>query len=496
MFRTLYGKLIGTLLVILAIFCLFHVWLTVATTRSHLQAVDQSLNQDLALTIIAENWIREDGSLEVGDPVSLFDSVMAINPGIEIYLLDRGGEILGYSAPPGTVKRMRVALEPIKAFLSELERFPVLGQDPRDAGGHKVFSAAPLTLRDGREGYVYVVLGGQAYESVAAMFKASFALQLTIGLMIGMLLLLSGAGLLSFNFLTRRLRRLAQAMARFRDSDFRQPVTIDGWRRCRAGDEIDQVTEIFDGMSRRIITQVKAIEAAEESRRDLVMGMSHDLRTPLATLQGYIDTLLIKDASLDPDERRRYLDSAMTFSQRLSEMTAQLFELVRLDALDVPLQMVPFALNELVMDLRQKFGPEAEQRSITLTAEAPKNAPLVVGDIGLLERLLENLIENAFKFTDDGGRVTLSLLLEADRAVVRVADDGCGISETNLPQVFDRYFQAASHGHQEPCGTGLGLAIARKIALLHGGTLGVESELGQGSVFTLTLPLTGEAPRS
>jgi signal transduction histidine kinase len=276
-------------------------------------------------------------------------------------------------------------------------------------------------------------------------------------------------------------------MEAFRRSDFRQPVEVPAALRRDSGDEIDRLGVTFDRMVRRIVDQIGQIQHADASRRELIANVSHDLRTPLASLQGAIETLLIKGAELSEAEKRRYLDLALKNCKGLGHSTVELFELATLESHDRPLCVEPFSIAELVQDVAQKFRPEAERRRLTLETDAPANLPFVSADIGLIERVFENLIENAMKYTPAGGTIRLSLVSDRERAVARVADTGRGIPAEDLPRVFDRSYRVDRERGDAPEGAGLGLAIAKRILELHGSSIGVESAVGAGTTFSFDL---------
>ena len=489
MIRTLYGKLAVLLLSLLTLAGLFYVVLAMLTSRAYVQEVNQRLNRTLAEQIVAHEELMVGSTVNESALKGLFDSLMVINPSIEVYLVDRDGRILAFSAPPGQVVRERISMQPVRAFLDGVPALPILGDDPRDGAGRKVFSAAPIPGTDGAEGYLYVVLGGTAYETVAEMFQASYILRLGVGVAIAGLLVTLVIGVISFNWLTRRLRRLTGAVEHFQRSDFQVAPRMAEPTRRAGGDEIDQLGQAFGQMSERIRLQIDELEQGDAARRELVANISHDLRTPMAALQGYLETLQIKDGVLSEAERRQYLGLAIEHGERLGRLIDELFELARLENRDTDLSFEPFSLAELVQDVSQKYVLAAEQRALRLETAIPSDAPYVSGDIGLIERVLENLIENALKYTPEGGSIQLSLIPGAGQVSAQVRDSGGGIPEIELPHIFERSYRIARHDAEAPDGAGLGLAIARRIVQLHGGTIGVESKPGNGTAFTFSLPL-------
>ncbi|MDH3242017.1 MAG: HAMP domain-containing histidine kinase [Alphaproteobacteria bacterium] len=488
MLRSLHAKLALALLGLLGLVGLAYVILTVTTTRFHIQEVTQSLNRSLAADLARSQPLIKSGTVDKAALKRVFDMLMVVNPAIEVYLLGADGKLIAYSAPPEKIKRGRVALGPVRDFLAPGAKLPIRGDDPRSGSERKIFSAAPITEGGRLQGYLYVVLGGESYQSVAGMLETSWIMRLGGGVAAASLALIAVLGVLLFAWLTRRLRRLTARMESFRSNDPARPLTSGAAAPGRAADEIDTLALTFDAMARRIDEQVAALEEANTLRQELIANISHDLRTPLASLQGAIETLQMKDASLGAEEKRRYLALAHKHSQRLGRLITDLFDLTTLESEDRQLHTEPFSLAELVQDVAQRFRAMADEKGLSLEIDIPLNSSPVEGDIGLIERVLANLTENAIKYTPAGGRIDLGVHGGAGRISVRVRDTGIGIPADELPRVFERSYRVGKERGGGPDGAGLGLAIAKRIVELHGGELLVESEPGTGTAFTFDLP--------
>jgi signal transduction histidine kinase len=270
-------------------------------------------------------------------------------------------------------------------------------------------------------------------------------------------------------------------MEGYRASGFRRPLPADAAAPAGTGDEIDQIASAFQEMSERITAQMVELERTDRLRRELVANVSHDLRTPLASLHGYLETLAVKQGRLTPEEEREYLAIATRHSERLGKLVSELFELTKLDASDTELTVERFSLAELVQDVVQDFRLRAEEREVALSVSLDRASGLVEADIRLVERALVNLVENALKFTPGGGRVTVSVEGREAKLRVEVRDTGCGIREAELPFIFERFYRTEKG--REDGGSGLGLAIAKRILELHGSRIEVASALGEGTSF-------------
>ena len=187
------------------------------------------------------------------------------------------------------------------------------------------------------------------------------------------------------------------------------------------------------------------------------------------------------------DERRTYLATALRHAGQLNDLVQALFELARLDSRETRPHPEPFSLTELVQDVVQKFRLEAEQKGVRLSASFTNRALFAEADIGMIERVLDNLIENALRHTPHGGSVNVVLTSETDGVSVKVVDDGAGIPESDLPYVFERFYRIDNEQRPDT-GSGLGLAIASRIVELHGARLSVSSHIDEGTQFDFRLP--------
>jgi two-component system OmpR family sensor kinase len=485
MFRTLYSRLALTLFILLCLVGILLIHLIGQSSTLYQQEVAQKLNRDLAANIVAEQPLIQDRRINRQALDHLFHQLMVINPAIELYLLDAQGKVIGYSAPAGKVRRMQVTLEPVTRFLDGDERFPLEGDDPRNPGGSKVFSAARIVDRDGLQGYLYIVLGGEQYDHVAQMLGDSYILDSTLVVLLVALLAALSGGLLVFSFQTRRLRTLGSVMQRYagKGGAGQLSVRYPG----HSDDEIDVLGQQFNAMADKITSQIRDLRQMDDIRREMVANISHDLRTPLTTLRGYLETLQLKHAELSPEERQQYLQTALSHSQRLGCMVEELFELARLDSCESVVFTEPFSMCELVQDVTQKFALRAREKSIELNVHLNPEAPPVYADIAMMQRVLENLLENGLRHTPAGGSINIGVDVDSGNVVVQVADTGCGIPAEDVPRIFERFYQQDKH-RTSGDSAGLGLAIVKRILELHGSVINVSSELECGTTFSFCIP--------
>jgi heavy metal sensor kinase len=246
-----------------------------------------------------------------------------------------------------------------------------------------------------------------------------------------------------------------------------------------AGDELDRVVEAFNGTLGRL-------EHSVAEMRQFSAALAHELRTPLAALRGEIE-LSCRTPGTSPAQRDRCA-SQLEEIDKLTRLIDQILTLARAESGQIRLNTAPVNLTDLAALLVEQLEPIAAARSIELRC-VPSDAVVVNGDAGWLQRLLLNLVDNALKFTNANGRVVLRVTREGNDARVEVQDTGVGLSPADAQRVFERFFRADPARSSSTEGAGLGLSLVRWIAAQHHGTVAVQSRFGEGSMFTVTLPI-------
>ena len=238
-------------------------------------------------------------------------------------------------------------------------------------------------------------------------------------------------------------------------------------------------------LSRQERLRVERLEI-ENMRKELVANVSHDLRTPLASIHGYIETLLMKKGSLNEERFDKYLRTTLRSTEKLRNLVDELFELSKLESKERQLQAEAMSVADLIHDVMNNFKISAGEKNIDLQANVSLDLPQAHADIALLDRVLQNLIGNSIKFCNEGDRICVSAKTEGNMIRICVEDTGEGISEEELPHVFDRFHR----GGTKKIGSGLGLAIVKSVLELHRSKFDVKSTEGKGTSFSFTLPIS------
>jgi signal transduction histidine kinase len=290
------------------------------------------------------------------------------------------------------------------------------------------------------------------------------------------------AGLVAFYAITHRLRRTIREVDAYANDEPSMHILSEA-----GGDEIDRLSNAFTAMRGRLEAQMHELKRQDVLRRELVANVSHDLRTPLTSMQGYLEALLRMEDALDRDERKRYLEVAVRQSVKVSRLAQQLFELAKLECEETQPQTERFSISELVQDIAQKFALSAAQKHIRLDTRVENESLFVEGDIGMIERVVTNLIDNAIRHTPEHGEVRLEARSVAGKVEIMIADTGLGIPEEQMPGLLERGSPIRQMAARR--GGGLGLLIANRILDLHGSAIRAASRVGEGTRISFALPL-------
>ena len=492
-FSNLYWKIAATLLLLFVVIGYAYVFITADTVQMYFQEKNQRLNAELAAHVVQEvKPTYQHGKVDEASMDKIMHSMMAINPSIEVYLLDVDGNILNYVAPYKKVKLDKVGLGPIHDFIETKGQQFIKGDDPRNPGVLKEFSAAPINEEDQLIGYVYVVLASEEYDIAAQDLIGNYIMRLGGKTMIITLLTALMLGLIIFWLITRYLNQIIKSVKRFKEGHLTERIPV------KSSSELKTLAVTFNEMAEEILNSMEKIKTTENLRRELVANVSHDLRTPLSVIHGYVETMLMKAESISSEQQRQYLETILKSTERLKKLVGDLFELSKLEAHEITPKKEAFFITELVQDVSQKHKLIAEDKNLTIVPVVDNNVPMVHADISLIERVLQNLMDNAIKFSSDGGIITIETHNHGNDVEVKVTDTGRGIPEEDIPLVFDRYFnlsKSASRGLKEDqdlvskSSVGLGLAIVKKILDIHNATIHLTSKLNKGSAFSFRLPV-------
>lgn len=462
-------------------------WLQIRTSTQYSQAVIQQLSADLAQHINQSYPLLGQDGLNKDSVRTLFDHLMAVNPSVEVYLLDNQGNIVGDGAPAGHIKRQRVDLQPIQTALNN-HQYPVYGDDPRSIDGKKVFSVAPMRQGGQIKGYLYVILLGEKYTALNsdAQFNALLKIVLLSISLVALLGLIVGG--LAFRWITRPLRSLSRQVNAVETGGMAeiQAVAALPLESVHNKDEISLLRQGVVMMARRIAEQWHRLSQQDQLRREFIANISHDLRTPLTSLHGYLESLSVMSSTLSDSDKKRYLDIALAQSQKVRTLAQSLFELARLEYGVVKPQKEHFSLSELLQDVFQKFELAAQTRQQQMLVDIEPGLPMIDADVGMIERVLTNLLDNAIRHAPEKGIISVRLWAEGEKVLVQVSDNGPGVPQELKEGLFVRPSIASQSRLR---GGGLGLMIVRQMLQLHGSDITLVERPETGACFRFGLPI-------
>ena len=388
--------------------------------------------------------------------------------GWAVFVVLRDGRI--FSSAPGSV--------PPPVRLTALSAFGQRRLVATDAVG--TFPTAPVLLDDRLVGLVVVLVRpprppsgfGVPREVAQLLSLPSTLLLIAAAVLVAMVI---------FYPARRRLRALEHAAQRLGEGDLGSRAPQGG------GDEIARVAAAFNRMAGELETRDAALRTSDALRRQMMADVSHELKTPLTAMRGYIETLRMPEVALDAERRDRYFETIDRETRRLERIVKDLLDLARYEHGGVVLQRRLFEIERLFENVAGRHERDAQTKGVAIRIHVHAQADQVVADPDRIEQAIENLVGNALRHTPAGGTITLSATQADGVATLSVSDTGAGIAPDHLPHVFERFYKVDTARAAESTGSGLGLSITKAIVERHGGTIRVTSQPGH-TTFTIVLP--------
>jgi signal transduction histidine kinase len=461
---------------------LFIIITYLATTNYH-DATTQLLNKDVAKHVAKFTASFTQKGIDTQKADSVFHNAMVMNPNAEVYFLDTSGTVIYFHKSEIPVREKKVDLAPIKKYLQTHGEKYLKGTDPRKPGETKIFSAASVGDSIKPNGYIYVVLGSTKTQGIMSLLFDSHILNLSVKAFIVIIIL----SLIFSGIYLRRLRKNFQQMIlvleRFERGDYSARFALNHH------DELQPVTQAFNKMADLLSTTISKLKLSEQNRQNFFAIISHDLRTPLSIARGYTETLLLKRESGDITKEEQEQYSRLIYSKMLQieNMVKQLFELSKLDAGEFKTKEEPFVLSEIVQEAVDTFQLAASEKNINLKCSQCLHHVWIKADISMMERVIQNLVENALKSTNQNGSIEVSINVDKDSLIFQIVNEGPPLSAELLQWVND-FKEPGASSEQRPQKQGLGLLIVQKILHLHQTNLHAYVQ-DKMNVFTFRLPV-------
>lgn len=339
-------------------------------------------------------------------------------------------------------------------------------------GGHHV-AALPVVIQgDLVLGYIVAYTPNDAFIET---IKSNISIY--VYSVLGALILIFGFVWLMTDRFVRPLREMAAAAHSFAEGDFSPRVKVKG------KDEVAQLGEALNGMA-------VSLSSVEMMRRSFIANVSHELKTPMTTIAGFIDGML--DGTIPKEKQAQYMKIVSDEVKRLSRLVRSMLDLSRIDSGELKMNTTQLDLTDIVVNVLVSSEQRIEKKRLSITGVEDCDSVKVWGDYDLLNQVLYNLLDNAIKFTDEGGNIHIHLYREDGRAHVSIRNTGEGIPPEEMPQIFERFYKSDRSRSLDKNGVGLGLYIVHTVIRLHGGEIAVRSIQGEYTEFAFWLPENGD----
>lgn len=395
---------------------------------------------------------------------------------VDFLICNRDGDVLLTSDAGLVGKSVRVPEEIVTRTFAEDD-----GYEGRSTVGvyeqKKFVVGVPMTGEDGAVlGLVLAVMDGTALMEMWRSFIGLFFMLSAIILLVAFV-----ASSVTSMKQIKPITEMVQATRAYADGNFDVRM-----QETSSGGEIGELATAFNAMA-------DSLQETERQRRDFIANVSHELKTPMTTIAGFIDGIL--DGTIPKEQEDKYLHIVSDEVKRLSRLVKSMLDLSRIDSGEMQLHPTNFDITNTIVTTLLTFEQKIDEKGIEIRGLEEARPQMVLGDQDLLHQVVYNLIENAVKFTNDGGAISVQVSDSIDRTTVVIENTGPGIAPEDLPMIFERFYKTDKSRSRDKNGMGLGLYIVRTILKLHGGDIAVSSAVGQFCRFEFYIPKPQEAPK-
>jgi len=304
--------------------------------------------------------------------------------------------------------------------------------------------------------------------AIADMYRITIVALASVGLFAFVLIYISSRAI------SKPLRQVNEAATVIAAGNFEKRLPVG------SQDEIGQLAVEFNRMA-------ESLQQQERIRKEFIANLSHDMRSPLTSMKGFLTA--ISDGTIPPDRQPYYLQIIMDESDRLIKLSNNILDIYRVQDAEIAITKTEFDINDLIRTTILGFQQRALEKHIMITSRFAHNSDIVLADEDKIRRVMHNLIDNALKFTTQGGEITIETTIDGNKVSILVSDTGCGMTEEEQLRVFDRFYKGDQTRNEDKMGSGLGLSIVKEFVLAHGEIITVESEIGAGTRFEFWLEL-------
>lgn len=468
----LFGRIIILIFLLITVLsCLFIVF-TYLTTRDFYQSSTQLVNKDVAGHIAKFASPFQDSGINKQTADSVFYNAMVLNPSIEVYFLDTTGKIMYYQSPDSTIKLWKIPLENIKKYIASNGSNYIKAQDPKQPDVQKVFSAAEVINNGKKVGYIYVILTGNEYNNATHMLFGSHATSFAVMALCVIIILSIVLSYWYINRLQRNFKKIIAVLNIYMNGDFNVRFDLND------KDEFAPITNSFNRMATLLSYNIERLKQTEQERKDFIATISHDLRTPLSVAKGYAETALDKmhHGEINKPEIDEFIQLVHKKLQQIEIMVQDLFELSKMESVHFTPNKEPFIFSEILKEMISVYEKRAIEKNIQLACNVPADMIWINADIRMMERVIQNLLDNAIKYTPANGFIHVQLAERNNLLELRFENNGNVLSDDILNWINLTAPSTTFSTNHKPANTGLGLLIVKKILELHQYSFRVESD--------------------
>lgn len=453
-----------------------------AVTNYH-QATTQLLNKDVAQHIAEFTKALTPDGLNKSQADSVFQNAMVMNPNAEVYFLDSSGRVIYFEATEEEIKERNVPLKDVLRYLEKEGKEYIKGTDPKDPSTRKIFSAAVVHTQNKSVGYIYVVLGSEKSAGIMGLLFGSHVITLAIKGFIIVILLSLIFSLWYLKRIRKNFYQIVEVLERFESGDY---TARFGAKKVH---DLEIVPQAFNKMADLLSSSIDKLTRSEQERKDFIATISHDLRTPLSIARGYVETLILKKekGNITAEEQEEYCQLILGKILQIEKMAKQLFELSKMEAVEFVARKEPFVLSEIVQEAVNTFQVVAKEKNISLDCIQCLYHVWVEADVSMMERVVQNLVDNAVKNTPGGGWIKAGITVEGNDLVFTIENTGPPLTDDLLQWINDLK-DGGFTNYKTSLKSGLGLVIVQKILHLHGASLKAHVTSGT-NIFTFRLPV-------
>jgi signal transduction histidine kinase len=456
--------------------------MTYLSATHYYQATTQRLNKDVAAHIAKFTSPYSTQGLDRRIADSVFHDAMVLSPTIEVYFLDTTGNVMYYQAPDSAIQIRKIPLEKIKTHIQSQGMDYIKGPDPKNPETEQVFSAAEVKNDSGMLGYIYVILGSNEYRKVSQSLFDNHVLLLSIKVFAIIIVLSLLLSLLYIRRIRNNFRKIKVVLDQYKNGNYTTRLKTGNYN------EFSSIAEGFNNMAESLVYTIERLESSAKERKDFLANISHDLRTPLSIARGYIETLKdeIRKNPVDAEKQEAFVQLAAKKIHQLESMVHQLFDLSRMESIEFMPVKEPFIISDIIEETVNTARAIADEKNITIACYGCQNSYWINADTGMMERLVQNLVYNAVKYTPENGYIKVSLVRNDSQLEISIGNSGVPFTGQLLEWINRKDTGKVISGKPH---AGLGLAIVIKILQLHDYTYEASVDTKGNNVFFFSIPI-------